>query len=331
MGPNGSLDGRGRAGPLPTVQHVAPAPTGVNLAVDSEWLEDFLALIDHGGFSRAAERRSMSQPTLSRRIRLLEKWVGATLVDRGTHALRLTPAGDRFRVVAEETLRQLRAGRDEVRMIAATSAQTLRFASTHVLSLTFFPSWLRQIELNEPTNATVELTADNMVACEQLMVDGRSQFLLCHHHEAAATRMGTDFSSIQLGEDRLIPVMSPSLAERFDLTSAPQLAFSAESGMGRILTAAWLSAGRNSPQNPIFTSHLASVLAAMARDGRGATWTAHSLVADDLESGRLVHAGTPEDDIPIEIRLWRSKARQAPAAEQFWAKLRERAGRRAQV
>lgn len=292
--------------------------------MDSEWLEDFIALIDCGGFSRAAEKRSVSQPTFSRRIRLLEKWVGVTLVDRSTHTVRLTPAGERFHGVAEETLRRLRAGRDEVRMIAETSSNTLRFASTHVLSLTFFPSWLRQIELDEPTNVTVELTAAHMVACERLMVEGRSQFLLCHHHEAATTRMDADFRSIPLGEDALIPVMSPSLAERFELKSAPQLAFTAESGMGRILTAAWLSTGRTPPRHPIFASHLASVLAAMARDGRGATWTARSLVADDLASGRLVHAGTPADDIPIEIRLWRPKARQTPAAEQFWEKVRKR-------
>jgi LysR family transcriptional regulator, hypochlorite-specific transcription factor HypT len=293
--------------------------------VDSRWLEDFLALVDCGGFSRAAGKRSVSQPSFSRRIRSLERWVGVTLVDRRTHTMKLTPAGERFRTVAEDMLRLQRLGRDEVRAIAKVSSDTLRFASTHVLSLTFFPSWLRQIELDEPTNATVELTADNMAACEARMIEGRSQFLLCHHHEAASTRLDADFRSIQLGEDSLIPVMSPTLAKKFELKSAPQLAFTAESGMGRILTAAWLASGRNLPRKPIFTSHLASVLAAMARDNRGVAWTARSLVEDDLASGRLVHAGEPDDDIPIEIRLWRPKSRQTPAAEHFWTKVKKRA------
>ncbi|MFG1926924.1 LysR family transcriptional regulator [Cryptosporangium sp. NPDC048952] len=292
--------------------------------MDIEWLEDFIALIDHGSFSRAAEARSVSQPTFSRRIRSLEKWVGTTLVDRTTHTLRLTPAGERFRTVAEETLRRLRVGRNEVRLLARASSKTLRLASTHVLSMTFFPAWLRQMDLESPTNGTMELTADNMVACEKRMVEGKSQFLLCHHHPAAATRMDADFRSIRLGEDLLIPVLSPELAERYALNAAPQLAFTEESGMGRILKAAWLASGRRPPRRPIFSSHLASVLVEMARDGRGATWTARSLVEDDLESGRLVHAGTPEDDIPIEIRLWRAKARQAPVAERFWEKVKKR-------
>lgn len=289
--------------------------------MDSDWLVDFLALIDCGGFSRAAEQRAVSQPSFSRRIRSLEEWVGATLVDRSTHTMRLTPAGERFRVVAEETLRRLHVGREEVRAIAKASVETLRFASTHVLSLTYFPAWLRRMEADAPMNVTVELTADNMVACERLMIDGRAQFLLCHHHEAASTRLGSDFRSVQLGEDVLLPVISPRLAEEVDLAQAPHLCFTAESGMGRILAAAWAARGRSPPLRPIFTSHLASVLTTMARDGRGVAWTALSLVADDLAAGTLVRAAPVDEDVPIEIRLWRPKARQAPAAEALWSRI----------
>jgi DNA-binding transcriptional LysR family regulator len=289
--------------------------------MDTDWLEDFLALVDCGGFSRAADQRAVSQPSFSRRIRSLEDWVGATLVDRSTHTLRLTPAGERFRVTAEEALRRLQFGKEEARAVAKASSETLRFASTHVLSLTFFPAWLRRLEELEPTSATVELTADNMVACERLMVEGRAQFLLCHHHEAASTRLGSDFRSVQLGEDVLLPVMSPGFAGASDVTNAPQLCFTADSGMGRILTAAWAAEGREPPSQPIFASHLASVLTAMAKDNRGIAWSALSLVEDDLASGRLVRAGSDTDEVPIEIRLWRPKARQTLAAEQFWTRV----------
>lgn len=287
--------------------------------MDSDWLEDFLALLDCGNFSRAADKRAVSQPSFSRRIRALEDWVGATLIDRSTHTVRLTNAGERFRVTAEETLRRLQLGREDARAAARAESETLRFASTHVLSLTFFPAWLRRLEAETPMTATVELTADNMVACERLMVEGRAQFLLCHHHEAAAVRLGADFRSIRLGADTLLPVASPDLAT--PLTEAPHLAFTSDSGMGRILAAAWSAAGKAPPAHPAFASHLASVLAAMARDGRGVAWSALSLVADDLASGRLVRAGEPSDAVEIEIRLWRPKARQSPAAEALWTRL----------
>ena len=268
--------------------------------MDTDWLEDFLALVECGGFSRAADRRAVSQPSFSRRIRSLEDWVGAVLVDRSSHTLRLTPAGERFRVVAEEALRRLQFGREEARATAKASSETLRFASTHVLSLTFFPAWLRRLEAEEPTSVTVELTADNMAACE---------------------RLGADFRSIQLGEDVLLPVKSPDLVVEGELADAPQLCFTADSGMGRILSAAWRAEGRPEPSQPIFASHLASVLTVMAKEGRGIAWTALSLVEEDFASGKLVRAAPPEQDVPIEIRLWRPRARQAPAAEQLWSRL----------
>lgn len=286
--------------------------------MDVAWLEDFLTLIDCGGFSKAADRRKLSQPSFSRRMRALETWVGAELVDRSTHGVRLTAAGEHFREVAEETLRRLMIGREETRAAAHAASATLRFAATHVLSLTFFPPWLRALEAARPLAATIELTADHMVACERLMAEGRAQFLLCHHHAAAATRLGPDFVSIKLGDDVLLPVAAPALSASNAAGTAPQLAFSAESGMGRILAAAWAERGRDPPDRPIFTSHLAGVLTAMARDGRGTAWTVRSLVEEDLRAGRLRRMGGSDDEVAIEIRLWRPLGRLSAAAEAFW-------------
>jgi DNA-binding transcriptional LysR family regulator len=49
------------------------------------WLEDFLALVDSGSFSRTAELRHVTQPAFSRRIRALERWVGVNLFERNRH------------------------------------------------------------------------------------------------------------------------------------------------------------------------------------------------------------------------------------------------------
>jgi DNA-binding transcriptional LysR family regulator len=285
--------------------------------MDTAWLEDFLAVVGEGGFSRAAERRAISQPAFSRRIRALEDWIGAALFDRDTHSVRLTPAGERFLPAAEEMLRRLELGRLDARAAARDASETLRLAATHVLSLTFFPSWLRAIEASAPTRATVQLTADNMVACERLMVEGRAQFLLCHHHPAATSRLGADaFRSIAIGADRLLPVVAPALSALG--LEAPYLAYTSESGMGRILAAAWSASGRVAPTPPAFASHLASVLAAMAREGRGVAWAPLSLAADDLAAGRLIRASDEADEVAMDIRLFRPKARQAKTAEALW-------------
>jgi hypothetical protein len=89
------------------------------------WLEDFIALVEAGNFLRAAERRYITQPAFSRRIRALEAWVGAPLFDR-TPTVHLTP-GD-----LAPPLSWSRGGTES----ALESAETLHFAATHALSLT---------------------------------------------------------------------------------------------------------------------------------------------------------------------------------------------------
>jgi DNA-binding transcriptional LysR family regulator len=228
---------------------------------------------------------------------------------------------------------------EEARHAAQSNASVLRFAATHALSLTFFPPWLRAIETLSPLGA-VSLVADHMQNCEQMMLQGQVNFLLCHHHPAAATKLrGQDFRSIRLGEDVLLPVSATDPSSKgaiprplHELPGAqerpvPFLAFAETSGMGRILASC--SAQQQQPMwlNPVFSSHVATVLTSMARNGRGLAWAPRSLVEDDLRRSELVRAGGLEWDIPIEIHLFRPRSRQSQAAEAFWSLV---AGRAAQ-
>src|SRR5262249_20265396 len=267
----------------------------VSSTMDTIWLEDFLAVLTEGGFSRAADCRAESQPAFSRRIQSLEQWLGAPLFIPGTHSVKLAPAGERFAPLAEDLLRRLKTGRQDALDAAHIATETLRFAATHSLALTFFPIWFRSFERSSSTVASVQLTADHMVACEQLMVEGRAQFLLCHHHPAAYNRLtNNNFRSIEIGNDVLIPVVAPSLTSTGRWQDQPYLAYTSESGLGRILSAAWAASGVEAPAQPVFSSHLAGGLAAMARDGKGVAWSSLSLVADDLAAGRLTRAGVAE-------------------------------------
>ena len=298
--------------------------------MDTTWLEDFVAVIRTGGFSRAAEERAISQPAFSRRIRCLEDWVGAPLFDRAARVVQLTPAGERLQPFAEEVLRQLETGRQDALSAAQAVTEKLLFASTHALSLSFFPPWLRTLEREQPLMSTIQWTADSMQACERLMIDGAVQFLLCHHHRAAANLLAGDrFKSVMLGEDVMVPVAAPTLAGSDALRGGPFLAYSDSSGMGRILKAAWDEAGRPPLPEPVFSSHLATMLVTMAREGRGVVWSPLSLVREDLQSGRLVQLGDAGDEVRLEIHLFRPRVRLPRAAERFWERVVDRAAQSA--
>lgn len=300
--------------------------------MELDWLDDFLALSELRNFSRAAERRHLSQPAFSRRIRLLETWVGASLVNRDTHRVVLTPAGEQWKMTAEEALRRLNLGRAHAQEIAEGASASIRFASTHALSMTFFPEWLEGIEGELPERSSVSLVTDNMAGCEQLMMQGQAQILLCHHHPASPTVLASaHFLALDIGEDVLMPVTSVRANGEVrhslpgsDGNPVPHLAYSDVSGMGRILASTQAAEGPSAHLAPIFTAHVATVLLTMARAGRGVAWLPRSLVQADLAEGRLTEAGGPEWRIPITVRLYRPRLRQNAATEALWAAVKRR-------
>jgi DNA-binding transcriptional LysR family regulator len=304
--------------------------------MDLIWLEDFLAIAEGGGFSRAAERRHVTQPALSRRIRSLEEWLGTPLFERSTHTVALTPAGEMFRPVAEDVLRRIYGGREEAREIARLKAETIHFAATHALSQTFFPDWIRKGE-SARVEAAVQLVAANFAACEKLLLDAQVHFLLAHHHPSLASRLDNEhFQQIELGKDVLVPVSTPDRSEpvgrggrpgraqpRYALPGSadaplPYLAYHPGSGIGRIVTSFLAAKGEACWLVPSFAAPV-MLLIDMAREGRGVTWAPRSLVQDDLASGRLLRAGDGDWEIEIHICLFRPRARMTNAAEAFWS------------
>jgi DNA-binding transcriptional LysR family regulator len=173
---------------------------------------------------------------------------------------------------------------------------------------------------------TLNLVSDTMAACERTLLAGEADFLLCHHHGRVPARFETDrFRSIVVGTDRLVPVAAPDAAGAalFKLPEANAepvrfLAYSAPSGLGRILEAVGHSPSKNLPLDTVFTSPLAAALQTMARQGHGIAWLPQSLAADDIAAGRLVSAGDERFSVPVEIRLFRANDRKPALAEAFW-------------
>ncbi|MCO6704968.1 LysR family transcriptional regulator, partial [Streptomyces sp. CHB9.2] len=67
-------------------------------------LETFVRIVEAGSLSAAARQLGTTQPTVSRRLQALEAALQVRLVQRSTHALRLTEDGQRCYRQAQQLL-----------------------------------------------------------------------------------------------------------------------------------------------------------------------------------------------------------------------------------
>ncbi|MDF0598351.1 LysR family transcriptional regulator [Psychromarinibacter halotolerans] len=95
-------------------------------------LRCFVAVAEELNFRRAAERLHMTQPPLSRQIRLLEHGLGLQLLERTNRRVSLTPAGESFYDSATDMLQ-----RSEHAILKARQAQRGQSGS---IALGFVPS-----------------------------------------------------------------------------------------------------------------------------------------------------------------------------------------------
>jgi DNA-binding transcriptional LysR family regulator len=111
----------------------------------------FVVLCEELNFTRAAAKLTMSQPTLSRRIRKLEAQVGCTLFDRSTRHVSLTPAGHALLAGSRLALADMEMAVDEARRASRGSPSRLRVGVTLSGDADLVPSVLRRFHERHPT------------------------------------------------------------------------------------------------------------------------------------------------------------------------------------
>jgi DNA-binding transcriptional LysR family regulator len=138
-------------------------------------LRYFVAVAEDLHFTHAAERLFISQPALSKQIRMLERQLGAPLFDRGRDGVRLTPVGQALLPHARAVLAAWDRGRAEAEQAKSRQQATLvagmstspgrggllaairsRFTALHPAATV----QLRQVGWDDPTAGLADGTAD---------------------------------------------------------------------------------------------------------------------------------------------------------------------------
>jgi len=175
-----------------------------------------VAVADEGHFGRAASRLLMTQPSLSRQVRALEREIGHDLFLRTRRGAELTTAGAEFVTRARRTLHEVDAvvRRTQEVGLGASGHVCLGFVATAAIDL--LPRALANLRVEHPGTVVTlqELTTEEQVTG---LVDGDLDVGL-----GRDVRPHPDLSRLVLGDERVVvalPARHP-LARREQLSLA---------------------------------------------------------------------------------------------------------------
>lgn len=296
--------------------------------MELKWLKDFIALVEQGSFSKAAEARFVTQPAFSRRIRSLENWLGVSLVDRDKYPTTLTPAGEAFAEHARQLISQTYAVRNQMRDIQAAREQLLIVAQ-HALAVSFFPPWMKTLEALT-NGALVKVESGNLHDNVEAFLSGNGDFLLCYASEDVFSQLQRDdVESLQVGVDELVPVsVSDEAGEALHKVIAGEplklLSHPPESFFGRLLAReCFPHLPADVPVHLACENALSEALKALVLNGYGVAWLPKSLITRELEGGQLVRLEPPLRSLDLSIRLYRLRQPAGSAGDRFWTYLTE--------
>lgn len=302
-------------------------------AMDITLFKDLERLGQTGNFSQAAELGNLSQSALSRRIKTLEAWVGAMLVDRSRHPVKLTAAGSQMLEAGLQALARIEHERSQILdALSLPDKYVVTFGAQHSIGWRFFPAWLQALE--EAYGPILSrLRADDLPNCMRDLKNGDVDFVIAYtgtESGRAASAPFQPFDAVSIGQDRLIPVCKPN-SDGTPLFSfenqnieMPWLRFGDSAPIGKHLEPLLNAKNLRQRLKTVYENSMAGALRIRARDGTGVAWLPESLVAPDLAVGMLVRTGEADWAVDLQIRLLRNKAFSNRLTRSIWSYLEVR-------
>lgn len=175
-----------------------------------ERLRVFLAVCESGSLTGAADLLELSQPAVSRQMRLLEAALGQPLLRRHGRGIALTEAGEVLRRTIAPAYATIDAALDELGASTGRIAGAVRIAGVHTLNAYFTPRLIERLadqypglilhvlgrpsgevtDLTERGHADLGLVYDVVVGSDKLAVEPLfvETMMLIHHQDAALRR-----------------------------------------------------------------------------------------------------------------------------------------------
>lgn len=135
-------------------------------------LRVLVAVIEEGGFTRAADRLHLVQSSVSDAVRRLEREFGLRLVDRDRRGVRPTPAGERLLVWAKVLLNSAGRASEELSEFRSFAGGTLRLGLLSTMVPVVLPRLLTEMHARFPhlevrvEEGLATTLVDRLVTCD---------------------------------------------------------------------------------------------------------------------------------------------------------------------
>ncbi|KIG15529.1 Transcriptional regulator lysR family protein [Enhygromyxa salina] len=128
--------------------------------LDWRWLRSFVFVAQADSMHAAAQRSGISQPTLSRHIKLLEANLGISLFERRGRGLTLSPQGQGLFERAVAVRDSVKTFEREALGLSEQQEGSVSVTMSGVFGIHFAPEWLSQLRIDEP-HITIDLVIED--------------------------------------------------------------------------------------------------------------------------------------------------------------------------
>jgi DNA-binding transcriptional LysR family regulator len=288
-------------------------------------LRHLVAVIENGSLGRAARELNLSEPALSKSIRVLEGQLGVQLLDRGPRGMQPTVFGTALHRHARAVMTELAHAVGELRELRGVSKGVVRVGAQPSLASRMLPAAIAALQARRPGVKVVAHVATTDLLT--MVRDGSLDLILVTLvPELADSALDEEFLQddeilLVAGRDSPLagadpPPLPALLAARWVLPRAPdplRLAFEQ----------AFRRHGAEPPRVDIESGSETLIRACVERHG-AASLLPRSLVQDALASGVIVQVLAPDFALTRRLGVVRRRgASLSPAAAAFLACLRE--------
>jgi len=281
-----------------------------------------LAVLETGSFVRAAERRYLTQPAFSRRIKTIENYVGVELFDRSRKPVQLKKSVIDQKSNIQELVTGLRDLLHELKRQDRETHNLIVISSQHAITTSIAPVIVKKLSLNN--EVSICLRSYNRDECFASLITKQADFLLIYQTTDEALPTQDGFLELrELGTEHLVPVCATTELQKLKMEYAQgkidAVVYPADVFFGQLLNQEILPQIKSTisihkkAETALTPAALKMVLA-----GIGVAWLPQSLVATELSIGSLTELSDMLPGCKLSIAAIRLNDVNSPAKELVW-------------